>query len=447
MKIRNDISTVQVLHELRQNHTVLAKQQEKLATGLKIVGAGDDASTYAISERMRANIRGLDQAVANVKTGKSMLTIASSAIDEQVGIMRQIMARTMQASDDTYSDTDRMTLNKEISQLLDQPEDIATQTTYNGVHLLDQRRIASATKYFDANVPYHENASSIVALSILSSGDYTPTLTKGYVNITTDAAGNPTNLYDPTTLGAGAQYSYVPSSNTEVWDSTTNQVTTVMTSVGNQVELSNGSTVDVSALYKPVYTKQYTTMPAVGTTAVASAGGAYKPLNIGTVVKEPGSDLYKVARPAASSLWDTGISAAEIDFSTLFATADNDVSKMNGIGFSITCWECDQFVSFQFDTSSANSRLYVSETSSKNQKPMCYLIGIAGVTNQQELEDAFYNGIAAAGVSSTSYSGQATAASLDRTKNSSISIAKTHTIKLNYFANTHKFSIKKPVRP
>ena len=114
MKIRNDISTVQVLHELRQNHTVLAKQQEKLATGLKIVGAGDDASTYAISERMRANIRGLDQAVANVKTGKSMLTIASSAIDEQVGIMRQIMARTMQASDDTYSDTDRMTLNKEI---------------------------------------------------------------------------------------------------------------------------------------------------------------------------------------------------------------------------------------------------------------------------------------------------------------------------------------------
>ena len=96
MKIRNDISTVQVLHELRQNHTLLAKQQEKLATGLKIVGAGDGASTYAISERMRANIRGLDQAVAKVKTGKSMLTIASSAIDEQVGIMRQIMARTMQ---------------------------------------------------------------------------------------------------------------------------------------------------------------------------------------------------------------------------------------------------------------------------------------------------------------------------------------------------------------
>jgi len=95
MKIRNDMSTMQVLHELRQNQSVLAKQQEKLSTGLKVVGAGDDASTYAISERMRSNIRGLDQAVANVKTGKSMLTIASAAIDQQVGIMRQIMTRTI----------------------------------------------------------------------------------------------------------------------------------------------------------------------------------------------------------------------------------------------------------------------------------------------------------------------------------------------------------------
>ena len=104
---------------------------------------------------------------------------------------------------------------------------------------------------------------------------------------------------------------------------------------------------------------------------------------------------------------------------------------------------CSQYVSFQFDTSTTSSRLYIGEKSSKNPKPMCYLIGIAGCKTQQDIEDAFYNGIAMAGVVNSSYSGQKTAASLDRTKDSSISIADRHGIQLNYFANTQKFTISK----
>ena len=441
MKIRNDISTVQVLHELRQNHTVLAKQQEKLATGLKIVGAGDDASTYAISERMRANIRGLDQAVANVKTGKSMLTIASSAIDEQVGIMRQIMARTMQASDDTYSDTDRMTLNKEISQLLDQPEDIATQTTYNGVHLLDQRRLSrgGGTWWFDADVPFHANPSPIVSLTILRSGkDYSPHPFTKYWDIPVDASGNPVDLYDPASFGKGTQYTTAPAVGTYVWNN--GFVPKVQSVTGNQVKLSNGKTVSVSDLYTAVYTKQYTTWPMYGTDVVEAPGGLYNRDEEGSLSILPGSNKNIVAR--YSSFW-TGISAAEINFSQLFQTTGNDLSKFNGVGFSLTCGMCSQYVSFQFDTSTTSSQLYIGEKSSKNPKPMCYLIGIAGCKTQQDIEDAFYNGIAMAGVVNSSYSGQKTAASLDRTKDSSISIADRHGIQLNYFANTQKFTISK----
>ena len=64
---------------------------------------------------MRTNIRALSQATDNIKTGQSLLRVASAAIDHQVGLLQQVAVRTMQASDDTYTDKDRATLNKEIS--------------------------------------------------------------------------------------------------------------------------------------------------------------------------------------------------------------------------------------------------------------------------------------------------------------------------------------------
>ena len=123
MKIMNNSAAMMALGELKKNDKSLSKQQKKVGTGMKIVGAGDGASEYAISERMRTNIRALNQATDNVTTGKNMINLASAAIDQQVSLMRQVAARTMQASDDTYSDKDRETLNKEINQLLDQSED------------------------------------------------------------------------------------------------------------------------------------------------------------------------------------------------------------------------------------------------------------------------------------------------------------------------------------
>ena len=335
-----------------------------------------------------------------------------------------------------------MTLNKEISQLLDQSEDIATQTTYNGVHLLDQRRISSTTQWFDADAPFHANASPIVSLSVLASGDYTPTPTGGYAgSVSYDASGNPTNIYDPASLGPGTQYTSIPPNDTFVWDSTTNQATSVAVPVAGKVELTNGSVVDVSQIYTAVYSRQITTMPALGTEVVLTTNGnEYSPGTTGKLAIEPGSDKLCIAR---FSFGNNGISTSVIDFSELFSTTGGDVSKFNGIGFSLKCHDCPQYISFQFDTSTSSSRLYIGETSASDPKPMCYTIGIAGVKTQADLEDAFYNGIATAALSNTKYSGQHSIASLDRTKDSSISIADKHEIKLNYFSNTHKFSLTK----
>ncbi|MGN0940054.1 MAG: flagellin, partial [Selenomonas sp.] len=166
MQIMNNSATMAALGEFKKNDTTLGKELKKVASGMKLNSAGDDASAYAISERMRTNIRALSQATDNVKTGQSLLRVASAAIDHQVGLLQQVAVRTMQASDDTYTDKDRATLNKEISQLLDESDDIAYETTYNGRHLLDQTEMGKVegAYTFLSNNTYTANAPSKIAV-------------------------------------------------------------------------------------------------------------------------------------------------------------------------------------------------------------------------------------------------------------------------------------------
>jgi len=431
-------SAMMALGELKKNDSSLTKQLKKVSSGQKIVGAGDGASEYAISERMRTNIRALNQANDNVTTGKNMINLASAAIDQQVSLMRQVAARTMQASDDTYNDNDRATLNKEISQLLDQSDDIARQTTYNGIHLLDQTRVSSATPWFDADAPYHENKTPIQALTVLTSTDtYKPTQQR-YEHITL----NPPNIYDPSKLGAGSSFNTLPSSGSKVWNTSTNALDTVTTNAsGALVFQSNGQNVTLSNIAIPMYTTPYTTIPANGTSVVYFSQGSPASYYLGrttTVTAEPGSGIASVVLP------DSSTSITEIDFSSLFSTATNIPADLNGVGFSMDCKGCDQYVSIQFDSSKTDSTLYVGEKSNKYPKPMCYVIGIANVKTQQDLEEAVFNGITSAGAAEPGYSGYSSSSgTLPSTTDATASIASAHNIRLHYYAATGKFTISK----
>ena len=432
-------SAMMALGELKKNDKSLSKQQKKVGTGMKIVGAGDGASEYAISERMRTNIRALNQANDNVTTGKNMINLASAAIDQQVSIMRQVAARTMQASDDTYNDNDRATLNKEISQLLDQSDDIARQTTYNGIHLLDQTRVSSATPWFDADAPYHENNPPIQALTVLTStGTYKPTQQR-YEHITL----NPPNIYDPSKLGAGSSFNTLPSSGSKVWNTSTNALDTVTTNAsGALVFQSNSQNVTLSNIAIPMYTTPYTTIPANGTSVVYFSQGSPASYYLGrttTVTAEPGSGIASVVLP------DSSTSITEIDFSSLFSTATNIPADLNGVGFSMDCkgYGCDQYVSIQFDSSKTDSTLYVGEKSALNPKPMCYVIGVANVTSAADLATTVFNGIVAAGAANPAFSGSTGTATLPSSTDISTSIAERHSIQMNYFAATGKFTISK----
>ena len=171
MTIRGDRATMYAIHDVSKNTQELTKQLQKVSTGLKIQGAADAAAEYSISERMRCKLRGLDQAMNNTQTGKSMIDMAAKAVSEQTDIMKQVHTVAMRASDDTYSNDDRVTLQKEVSQLLTQIDEIAHETTYNGIHLLDQKTATREKAWFDADAPYRLNPNGVIVATQLENGN------------------------------------------------------------------------------------------------------------------------------------------------------------------------------------------------------------------------------------------------------------------------------------
>ncbi len=136
MTILNNTAASLSLGELNKNVSTLGKQLKKVANGEKITSAGDGTSEYTISERMRVRLRALQQDAANVQTGTSMLKVAEGAIQEQLEIMKTIKEKVINANNDSNTDLDRMTIQKEIDQGLQEIEDIAQETNYNTKRLL-----------------------------------------------------------------------------------------------------------------------------------------------------------------------------------------------------------------------------------------------------------------------------------------------------------------------
>lgn len=119
------------------NSNNLAKAMEKLASGQRINRAADDPAGLAISERMRAQIRGLRQAQRNALDGFSLLQVAEGALNESHAILHRIRELAVQAASDTYSDEDLKHIQAEIDQLIEELTRIGTTTEFNTMPLLD----------------------------------------------------------------------------------------------------------------------------------------------------------------------------------------------------------------------------------------------------------------------------------------------------------------------
>ncbi|OIQ52867.1 flagellin [Moorella thermoacetica] len=137
MIINHNIFALNAYRNLTVTNSNMAKAMEKLSSGLRINRAADDAAGLAISEKMRGQIRGLNQAVRNAQDGISMIQTAEGALNETHAILQRMRELADQAANDTLTTADRTQIQKEINQLTEEIDRIGRTTEFNTQALLD----------------------------------------------------------------------------------------------------------------------------------------------------------------------------------------------------------------------------------------------------------------------------------------------------------------------
>lgn len=170
MVVKNNVNALNTLNVLNKNQSALAKSLQKVSSGMKINSAADDASGYAISERMRVQIRSLDQANANTQNGSSMMKTAEGAVSSTVEILRTLKEKAINAANDSNTDSDRMTIQKELDQSIDQINDNAN-VTFNGKYLVDGSKNTKGNATYTAlsNQSLSEDTTATTALTALKA--------------------------------------------------------------------------------------------------------------------------------------------------------------------------------------------------------------------------------------------------------------------------------------
>lgn len=137
MIINHNLSALNAWRQLAINNTNTQKSLEKLSSGYRINRAGDDAAGLAISEKMRAQIRGLNVAQRNAQDGISLIQTAEGALNETHSILQRMRELVAQAANDTNTDVDRVNIGEEIKALKAEIDRIKDQTEFNTKKLLD----------------------------------------------------------------------------------------------------------------------------------------------------------------------------------------------------------------------------------------------------------------------------------------------------------------------
>jgi flagellin len=139
MIINHNLSAMFADRSLKVTQGSLTKSMEKLSSGLRVNRAGDDASGLAVSEKMRSQIRGLNQASANAANGISFIQTSEGYLQETQDIIQRIRELAVQSSNGIYTDEDRMQIQVEVSQLVDEVDRIASHAQFNGMNMLTGR--------------------------------------------------------------------------------------------------------------------------------------------------------------------------------------------------------------------------------------------------------------------------------------------------------------------
>lgn len=220
MIINHNLNAMNAHRNMVGNTANAGKSMEKLSSGLRINRAGDDAAGLAISEKMRGQIRGLDQAQRNSQDSISMIQTAEGALNETHSILQRMRELAVQSSNDTNTNVDRGAIADEMNQLTNEIDRIANTTEFNTQKLLDGSKVGLVdAKASDTSIQLNTNANIKVAATTLTNiGDsFTVTITKtsgttGTAFATTDFNASVVGGTNTIVLTSGTQLTYTDAS-------------------------------------------------------------------------------------------------------------------------------------------------------------------------------------------------------------------------------------------
>ncbi|MFU0831627.1 MAG: Flagellin [Oscillospiraceae bacterium] len=176
MRINHNIAALNANNRLKINDNAISKNLQKLASGYRINNAADDAAGLAVSEKMRRQINGLNQATDNAENGISLIQTAEGGMNEISSILQRMNTLAVEASNGTYDDTDRENLQAEVDALITEIDRIANSTDFNGIKLLDGNTITNTGVTFQIgseNVTDQQVKLTIASMTAGALGDDT----------------------------------------------------------------------------------------------------------------------------------------------------------------------------------------------------------------------------------------------------------------------------------
>lgn len=204
MKINHNIAALNTYNKLTANNAATSKSLEKLSSGLKINRAGDNAAGLAISEKMRGQIRGLDQASTNASDSISLIQTAEGALNETHSILQRMRELAVQSANDTNTETDRGEIQKEIDQLTSEVDRIANTTEFNTQKLLDGSK-KGLVEAAAAEITFQSNTSATLTVSTATDTAASTLTNGGTITITrvskANSDGTDFDIGDPASLG------------------------------------------------------------------------------------------------------------------------------------------------------------------------------------------------------------------------------------------------------
>jgi flagellin len=165
MIINHNVSAMFANRMLSIQNQKVDSSIEKLSSGMRINKAADDASGLAVSEKLRSQIRGLNQAERNIQSGVSFIQATEAYLQETQDILHRLRELSVQAANGIYSDEDRMQIQVEVSQLIDEVNRIASHAQFNGMNMLTGRfsQDGSATMQFQIGANMDQNERVYIA--------------------------------------------------------------------------------------------------------------------------------------------------------------------------------------------------------------------------------------------------------------------------------------------